>query len=128
MGADIDMIDKVADVSAWSERMKAPMLEMYGDTFPQLWADWCNAYRDIYHSQGGDICCGDLPNIQAPTLVIHGSKDVMVAEEHVDHLTSNIRNASSHIFPEGKHNLHFKYQDQFNALVEKFLTENWRKI
>lgn len=119
--ADIDMIDKVADVSAWSDRMKKPMFEMYGDGFPALWTDWCNAYREIYRRDGGDICCGDLKAIQAPTLVIHGAKDVMVAEEHVEHLTSNIKNAKSYIFPEGKHNLHFKYQKEFNKMVEEFI-------
>jgi len=121
---DIAMIDKVADVSAWSERMKAPMLEMYGAEFPKLWGDWCQAYRDFYNEKGGDICCSLLPDITAPTLVIHGNKDVMVAQEHVAHLTNNIKGAQSYIFREGKHNLHFKYQLEFNKLVQDFLTQD----
>jgi len=121
--ADIDMIDKVSDVSAWSDRMKKPMFEMYGDDFPALWTAWCNAYRDLYREGGGDICCRELAQIRAPTLVIHGSKDAMVAGEHVDHLTTNIKGSRSFIFPDGKHNLHFKYQSQFNKLVQDFLLE-----
>ena len=35
----------------------------------------------------------DLADITAPTLVVHGMKDVMVAEEHVHHLSENIRNS-----------------------------------
>lgn len=119
---DIEMIDKVSDVSQWSERMKKPMFDMYGDSFPALWTAWCNAYRNIYDSNNGDICCSDLPNITASTLVIHGNKDVMVAGEHLSHLTASIPGAQSHIFPDGKHNLHFKYQTEFNALVENFLS------
>jgi len=119
---DIDMIDKVSDVSQWSERMKKPMYEMYGDRFPTLWTAWCTAYRDIYNNNNGDICCGDLPRITAPTLVIHGNKDVMVAGEHLTHLTSNIPGAVQHVFPDGKHNLHFKYKTEFNALVDNFLS------
>ena len=42
---DIDNINQVADVSQWSERMRKPMEEMYGDSFPSLWSGWCQAYR-----------------------------------------------------------------------------------
>ena len=42
---DIDNIDQVSDVSKWSERMRKPMEEMYGDSFPSLWSGWCQAYK-----------------------------------------------------------------------------------
>ena len=42
---DIDNINQVADVSQWSDRMRKPMEEMYGDSFPSLWSGWCQAYR-----------------------------------------------------------------------------------
>ncbi|XP_023330698.1 valacyclovir hydrolase isoform X2 [Eurytemora carolleeae] len=119
---DINMINQVADVSKWSERMSEPMYAMYGESFPTLWSAWCNEYKNIYN-KGGDICSSDLKNISAPTLVIHGNKDVMVAEEHLEHLTSNIQNSRSFVFENGKHNLHFKYQKEFNSIVESFLTE-----
>ena len=50
-------------------------------------------FQDYFTKQGGDICVQDLSSITAPTLVIHGMKDVMVAEEHVHHLAQNIPNS-----------------------------------
>ena len=44
---DIDNINQVSDVSKWSERMRKPMEEMYGDSFPTLWSGWCEAYRVV---------------------------------------------------------------------------------
>lgn len=117
---DIAMIEQVADVSQWSARMRAPMEAIYGDEFPVLWAAWCQAYRDIY-SRGGDICSERVHDISCPTLVIHGAKDAMVAPEHVDFLHETIPFASKYIFEDGKHNLHMKYKDQFNAMVSEFL-------
>jgi len=118
---DIDNIDQVSDVSKWSERMRKPMEEMYGDSFPSLWSGWCQAYKDYFTKQGGDICVQDLANITAPTLVIHGMKDVMVAEEHVHHLAQNIPNSEKVIWQEGKHNLHLKYSKEFNTLIQDFI-------
>ena len=93
---------------------------MYGSRFPDLWKEWCDAYRDIYN-KGGDICCAELKTISAPTLIVHGAKDAMVAGEHLHHLSTNIHGAETFVFPDGKHNLHFKYKEEFNQLVEKFL-------
>jgi len=121
--SDIDMIEKVGDVSQWSARMRAPMEEVYGvEGFPVLWEAWCQAYRE-YFDRGGDICSEQIHQIACPTLVIHGAKDVMVAAEHVDFLHEFIPFATKYIFEEGKHNLHLKYRDQFNTLVTDFLTK-----
>lgn len=121
--SDIDMIHKVADVSAWSARMRQPMEEVYGDKFPQLWAAWVGAYTDIY-TRGGDICVQCLQNIMAPSLIIHGMKDVMVAEEHVHHMAENIKNSTKHIWEGGKHNLHLKHSEEFNKLVQDFILQH----
>ena len=121
--SDIDMINQVADVTQWSPRMRKPMEDMYGDKFPSLWTQWVEAYRDIYSNNQGDICCQNLKDILAPTLVIHGMKDVMVAEEHVHHLAENIKNARKYIWEDGKHNLHLKYYKEFNQLVQDFILE-----
>ena len=93
---NVEVIHKVADGSAWSGRMRQPMEEVYGDKFPQLWAAWVGAYTDIY-TRGGDICCECLRDIIAPSLIIHGMKDVMVAEEHVHHMAEKIAHSTKHI-------------------------------
>jgi len=120
--SDIDMIDAVSDVSRWSDRMRKPMEDIYGSNFPSLWTAWCGAYKD-YYDNGGDICRDDLANITAPALVIHGMKDAMVAEEHIHFLHENISSSRQVIWPEGKHNLHLKYREEFNRMVQQFLLE-----
>lgn len=118
--SDMEMIEAVQDVSKWSDRMRAPMEAIYGDSFPNLWSSWCEAYRK-YYDAGGDICKEDLNHIRAPTLIIHGAKDAMVAGEHVHFLHNNIKDSEKFIFEDGKHNLHFKYKEEFNEMVDNFL-------
>lgn len=57
------------------------MLEMYGAEFPKLWGDWCQA-TGLYNEEGRRYTAAPSPDITAPTPVIHGNKDVMVAQEH----------------------------------------------
>ena len=79
--------------------------------------------QDYFSHRAGDICVGDLANISAETLVIHGMKDVMVAEEHVHHLAENIKNSEKVIWEEGKHNLHLKYSQDFNTMIQDFIVK-----
>lgn len=122
---DIEMILKVKDISQWSARMRAPMEAIYGvEYFPQLWNQWSDAILKIANSSPDmDICRQRLAEIRCPTLIVHGSKDAMVASEHPDVLNKQIQGSKLVIFPDGKHNLHFKYKDRFNEVVEKFLLE-----
>lgn len=119
---DMEKMMKVIDVSNWSARMREPMEEIYGkEYFPTLWKEFIEASKEIYDNNGGDICKQYLPKIQCPTLIIHGDKDAMVSDEHPDYLQQHIKNSRLERFPDGKHNLHFKYKDEFNKLVEEFL-------
>jgi len=119
---DMEKLMKVIDVSNWSARMREPMENMYGkENFPILWKEFIEACKEIYDNNGGDICKAFLPKIQCPTLIVHGDKDAMVSDEHPEYLEQHIQNSSVHRFPDGKHNLHFKYKDEFNQLVEEFL-------
>jgi len=119
---DIEKIEQVKDVEKWSERMKKSMEEVHGKEFPTLWASFCKAYIAIYES-GGDICSNSLKNIAAPTLVMFGEKDALVAAEHINHLHKNIEGSQKLVFPEGKHNLHLKYKKEFNDVVQNFLNK-----
>ena len=119
---DVEMVEGVRDVGKWSQRMREPMEATYGvDYFPVLWSEWCDAYKAIYEKKEGDIVKSRLDKIQCPTLIIHGDKDVMVDPVHPDHMRDNIKGAKLHRFPDGKHNLHFKYQEEFNKMVQDFL-------
>lgn len=64
---------------------------MYGyEGFQKLWNDWCDAMSDIYKS-GGNICKDLLSEIKSPTLILHGDKDPMVANEHPEFLAKHIK-------------------------------------
>ncbi|XP_022608827.1 valacyclovir hydrolase isoform X2 [Seriola dumerili] len=69
----------------------------------------------------GSICMELLPLITCPTLIIHGEKDPMVPSFHPQSLLKHIKGSRLHLMPEGKHNLHLRYADEFNKLVEDFL-------
>ena len=100
------------------------MEAIYGkEYFPVLWNEWVDANLAIWEQKGGDICNEELGSIKCPTLIIHGDKDAMVSTEHAEHLHKGISDSRLHRFPEGKHNLHFKYKEEFNRMVEDFLLE-----
>ncbi|KAG5887597.1 hypothetical protein JTB14_025756 [Gonioctena quinquepunctata] len=114
--------DSLRDISKWSEKMKAPLIALYTEKGLQdMWAKWCDTVTKIYEDNDGDICKECLKNIQCPTYILHGDKDPMVAPEHPGYLCSNIKIAKLDRFPEGKHNIHLRYAEEFNKLVSDFL-------
>mmetsp|Transcript_62747 Transcript_62747/g.136404 ORF Transcript_62747/g.136404 Transcript_62747/m.136404 type:complete len:121 (-) Transcript_62747:14-376(-) len=93
----------------------------YGDDFPPMWEAWIDHFVQL-HSQGGVILSDEvLASVRCPTLILHGDKDSMVPIRHPKKLAAKISGAVLHHFPEGKHNLHLRYADEFNARVAKFL-------
>ncbi|XP_068084195.1 valacyclovir hydrolase [Anabrus simplex] len=122
---DFKIYESVRDLNKWSDRMKAAMIAVYGEEyFTSTWEKWCDAVCGIYkEQQSGDICKWLLPFIQCPTLILHGKKDPLVAPQHHLYLHNNIKGARLHVFDEGKHNIHLRYADEFNKIVENFLNE-----
>ena len=123
---DFEMILKVRDVSQWSPRMRAPMEEIYGqEYFPVLWESWVQSITSLASkTPDRNICQELLEHISCPSLIIHGAKDAMVSSAHPDMLHKNIKGSKLVVFPDGKHNLHFKYKERFNKVVEHFLLDN----
>ncbi|XP_025834786.1 valacyclovir hydrolase isoform X2 [Agrilus planipennis] len=120
---EINTYEKLRDISKWSDKMKAPLIKLYGeDGLKTLWNNWCDTLIEIA-KKGGNICKNKLDYIQCPTFILHGSKDPMIAGEHPEFLLKNIKNAKIKIFPEGKHNIHLRYADEFNKAVTQFLLE-----
>ncbi|XP_017785694.1 PREDICTED: valacyclovir hydrolase [Nicrophorus vespilloides] len=120
---ELKSYEKLKDISKWSDRMKAPLVAMYGeDGLKQMWSDWCDALIAI-GKRDADICKKMLPKIKCPTYILHGDKDPMVADEHPTYLLENIKGSKLYRFPEGKHNIHLRYAKEFNELVTKFLDE-----
>ena len=65
----------------------------------------------------------DLKNIKSETLIIWGDKDTSYNFDQVDTLKKNIKNSRLEIFKDCAHNVHLEQPDQFNNLVQKFISE-----
>ncbi|XP_073487070.1 valacyclovir hydrolase-like [Aquarana catesbeiana] len=119
---DLKMYNAVKDVSNWSQKMRQPMEELYGkEYFANTFSAWVEAISQFPNVSNGNICQHLLPLIDCPTLIIHGVKDPMVPSFHPDYLHQHIKNSRLHLMPKGKHNLHLRYAEEFNSLVEQFL-------
>ena len=117
---DIEAYEQTRLLSSWSSRMVQAMGEIYGDQLQNLWSAWCDAMQAIYKA-GGDICRQRLGEIHCPTFILHGSKDPLVPNFHADILHQGIPGSRLHFFPEGKHNIHQAYAQEFNRLLVEFL-------
>ncbi|XP_046549490.1 valacyclovir hydrolase-like isoform X2 [Haliotis rubra] len=121
---DMKMYQAVEDIDQWSARMKEPFIQVYGEKYFRVqWSNWVKAYSRYYTHNKGDICKAELKKITCPTFIIHGMKDPMVVAEHPVYLNKHIQNSRLHNMPEGKHNIHLRYADEFNKMVEDFLLE-----
>lgn len=121
---DLNLFNAVRDVSKWSARMRQPMEEVYGaEVFAKTWEAWVDGFSQFAHRPEGSICIELLPLISCPTLIIHGEKDPMVPGSHPQYLLKHIKGSRLHLMPEGKHNLHLRFADEFNKMVEDFLDD-----
>lgn len=119
---ELKIYDGIRDVSKWSEKMRAPLEKLYGaEYFKENWEKWVDTFKKIYEEKNGDLCKGFLANIKAETLILHGEKDPMLAKEHVPYLLKNIKGSKLITWPDGKHNIHLRYADDFNRKVAEFL-------
>ncbi|XP_019377553.1 PREDICTED: valacyclovir hydrolase isoform X1 [Gavialis gangeticus] len=121
---DIKLYNAIRDVSKWSEKVRKPMEEMYGhEYFARTCEAWVDGISQFAEKSGSNICEHLLPYIVCPTLIIHGGKDPLVPQFHPEYLHKNIQGARLLVIPEGKHNLHLRFAEEFNTEVEKFLAE-----
>ena len=119
---EIAAFNNIRKISAWSPRAAEAMRAVYGDGAGRVVGPLC-------HRPGGAVQCGRrslsalLAKVGCPTLVLHGAKDPADAGLHAEAIHRGIAGSRLHIFPEGKHNIHIRYANEFNALVHAFLTE-----
>lgn len=107
-----------------SQMLKSPSpyfdqyVKIYGEnTFNQLWSSFAMHYITMK-----DICIDDLDKIYCPVLVVHGDQDDICSSEHPIFLINNLNNSTLYRFNEGGHQIHQQYPEEFNTLVEDFLT------
>lgn len=121
---DLQLYEGVRDVSKWSLKMRQPLEKVYGaEGFAKNWAAWVDGIRQFATRPEGSVCVEHLPLISCPTLIIQGEKDPVVPTFHAHYLNKHIRGSRLHLMPEGKHNLHLRYPEEFNKLAEDFLEE-----
>ena len=119
---EIAAFNHIRNISAWSPRAAEAMRAVYGDGLDALW-DRYVAGQEALFDAGGDLYQALLPKVRSATLVLHGAKDPLTPGLHAEAIHRGIAGSRLHIFPEGKHNIHIRYADEFNALVHAFLTE-----
>ncbi|XP_027702370.1 valacyclovir hydrolase [Vombatus ursinus] len=112
----------IRDVSKWSEKARKPLEALYGyEYLAKTCENWVDGILQFKNLPDGNICQHLLPLIKCPTLIIHGEKDPLVPRFHPDFIHKHIKGSRLHLMPEGKHNLHLRFADEFNKLVEDFL-------
>lgn len=120
---DVDMYEGMRNVEeAWSKRMLETHRAVYGDDVQPMWGSFCDAMKMIYDS-GGDFCKKEALSLKCPTFILHGEKDPIVPAHHAEWFHKNIAGSKMHTFPGGKHNIHQKFADDFNKMVQQFLDE-----
>jgi valacyclovir hydrolase len=110
-------------LSTWSPRAIAPLQAIYGEQLQELWGRYVTGLEGI-HATGGDLYRSELQKVICPTLVLHGALDPLVPAMHSDIIHSAIAGSEFYSFPEGKHNIHKRYAEEFNHVVHSFLQRN----
>jgi valacyclovir hydrolase len=118
---ELKAFQAIRSISAWSPRAAETMRLTYGAGLDELWERYVAALEDLFRS-GGDIYKSRLHSVQCPTLILHGDKDPLVPSIHPVAIHHGIAGSQLHRFPEGKHNIHIKYAEEFNQIVLTFLT------
>jgi valacyclovir hydrolase len=118
---EIAVFDKIRKIESWSPRAAEAMRLVYGSELDSLWEDYVGGLEKIF-AAGGNIYQELLPMVVSPMLVLHGAKDPLVPAIHPEAIHRGVAGSHLHVFPEGKHNIHVRYADEFNALVLAFLT------
>jgi len=119
---ELTAFQAIRSISSWSPRAAEGMRQTYGDTLDALWERYIAGLEELYRA-GGDIYQSRLSLVQCPTLILHGEKDPLVPSLHPAAIHRGIAGSQLHTFPEGKHNIHIKYSEEFNQIVLSFLTQ-----
>ena len=122
---DIAELEKIRDISTWNQKMRDPYLKIYGSAslVQKLWSDYIDTNVDILNEKDGDICKEEISKISCQTLIVHGSRDPLVPVSHSEFIRDRITGSKLVVMENGSHNLHLRYHQEFNEMVEKFLNE-----
>lgn len=110
------------DVYKCSEKTRRSLEALYGyDYLAKTCEKWVDGIGQFKHLPDGNIFWHLLPLVQCPTLIVHREKDPLVPRFHADFIHEHVKGSRLHLMPEGKHNLHLHFANEFNKLAEDFL-------
>ena len=119
---EIAALNAIRKIAAWSPRAAEAMRALYGDDLDALWDRYVAGQEALFEA-GGDLYRSSLEKVSCLTFVLHGAKDPLTPGFHAEAIHRGIRRSRLHIFPEGRHNIHIRYADEFNRLVHAFLSQ-----
>jgi valacyclovir hydrolase len=119
---EITAFNAIRRISAWSPRAAGAMRQTYGADLDALWNAYVDGQEALYGA-GGDLYQPLLSKVRCRTLILHGARDPLVPGLHPETIHRGIPGSRLHIFPDGKHNIHLRYADEFNAITHAFLSE-----
>lgn len=122
---DIKAVSITRDISIFDPKSRKLYIEAYGqELFEQLWhkhVDYCVGFSGNAN-QIWDIR-KEMRTIKCPTLILHGDKDPLIDKEHPATAEREIADSRLVRFPNGSHNIHQVYIQEFAKTVTDFLLE-----
>jgi pimeloyl-ACP methyl ester carboxylesterase/ubiquinone/menaquinone biosynthesis C-methylase UbiE len=129
---DVDAWESLRDIQKWSPRVREEKGAIHGglERLQQLNHAATDGWIQLYLNPmtNGDVCLSALHQVDCPTSVLHGGKDVICETKHAQYIARQIPDATLTIFPDGKHNIHQRYATEFHQLVRNFLIETMGEV
>ena len=119
---DIATFKAIRRIEDWAPKPAASMRAIYGAELDGLWDRYVAGQELLFHA-GGDLYGLLLGKVRCPVLVLHGAKDPLVPEFQAEAIARGIPHSELRVFPHGRHNIHMRQAEEFNALTFAFLTE-----
>ena len=82
-----------------------------------------DGWIQINTENAGNVCLKAVRDVTCPTLVVHGAKDVICDISYARYMARQNSNVKLTIFPEGKHNLHLRYDNALHDVIRNFLLD-----
>lgn len=122
---DIKAVAMTRDTSIFDPKSRQLYIKAYGqELFEQLWhkhVDYCVTFSD-YKEPVWDVR-KEMRTIKCPTLILHGDKDPLIDKNHPYTAEREIADSRLVHFPNGSHNIHQVFVQEFNKAVTDFLLE-----
>jgi valacyclovir hydrolase len=119
---EVKVYEEIWDVDSWKVRIREPLEKIYGDNLQEKWSSVLDELHGYLLKNNGSICTMALSSVSCPTLIIHGAKDAFTPLFQAEYLRDHVTGSQLVVMEDGKHMLHLKYHEQFNKIVENFLS------